>query len=255
MYDISNEIEQRKACWNERIKKCLRDKKMTQAKFAELYNKQNETNSCSQRTVSRWLRVGDYKKGIKNFPEYETMMKIANVLGVEVGYLTGETEAESYNAQKAADYLRLSVNTVNSIKQLTDRKSSGKTVISRVPHPMMPSRMYEKLLTAEHFYPFLAQMEELDARYSTPMTKKHQLEHIADGKEPAMYDKISQYIGYPFEPDEDPEFSDEELAAFNELNDAIDEAYAEEQDREVLLDFLRYRLLKEYEKLVEELYP
>ena len=40
MYDIDSEIERRKKCWNERFKQCLKDKKMTQAGFADVLNKQ-----------------------------------------------------------------------------------------------------------------------------------------------------------------------------------------------------------------------
>lgn len=255
MYDIDTEIEKRKNCWNERFKQCLKDRKVTQAGFSDLLNRQYDTNAYSQKTVNRWLHVGDPKKGIKNLPEYETMVKIANVLNVEVGYLTGETDGEKYDAQRTADYLKLSISTVKAIKQMTDRNTSGKTVIVRRPIPLLASQMYEKLLTAEGFGSFLAQMEDLDLEYNKPMEMKHRLDHIADGKDPAIFDKISKYIGYPFAPDEDPGFTDEELTAYRELDDAIDDAYAEERDREVVLDFLRYRLLKEYEKLIEELYP
>ena len=255
MYDIDSEIERRKKCWNDRFKQCLKDRNMTQAGFADALNKQYNTNAYSQKTVNRWMRVGNPTKGIKNLPEYETMIKIANVLNVEVGYLTGETDGENYDAQRTADYLNLTIKTIHSIKQITDRGKPGKTTVFRRPIPLLASRMYEKLLTAEGFGPFLAQMEDLDLEYDKPMKMKHRLEHIADGKDPAIYDKISKYIGYPFDPDEDPGFSDEELAAYHELNDAVDDAYAEEQNREVVMDFLRYRLLKAYEKLVEELYP
>ena len=109
----------------------------------------------------------------ESFPEYETMLRIADYFHVEIGYLTGETDGKSYDAQKTADYLRLSIEAIDSIKQVTDRSSSrGKTTISRKPRPMLASRMYEKLLTAEGFYPFLAQMEELDMEYNSPLTKK-----------------------------------------------------------------------------------
>ncbi len=256
MYDVDLEMERRIACWNDRFCQCLKDRKLTQAGFADALNKQYNTTGFSQKAVNRWMHIGEPKKGLKSLPEYETMLKIANVLHVEIGYLTGETDGKTFDAQRTADYLKLSVKTIDSIKQVTDSSSRrGKTTISRKPKPMLASRMYEKLLTAEGFYPFLAQMEELDMEYNSPLTKKEQLDHIADGKDPEIYKKVSKYIGYAFDPDEDPGFSEEELAAFHELDDAVDAAYEEERSREVYLDFLRFRLLKEYEKLVADLYP
>ena len=257
MYDIDMEMERRTKIWNERFKGLLKDNQLTQAGFAEELNKRYNTKAYSQKTVNRWMHISEPGKGgLKSFPEYETMLRIADYFHVEIGYLTGETDGKSYDAQKTADYLRLSIEAIDSIKQVTDRSSSrGKTTISRKPRPMLASRMYEKLLTAEGFYPFLAQMEELDMEYNSPLTKKEQLDHIADGKNPEIYKKVSKYIGYAFEPDEDPGFSDEELAAYQELDDAVDAACEEERSREVYLDFLRFTLLKEYEKLVADLYP
>lgn len=226
MYDIDTEMERRTKMWNDRFKGLLKDNHLTQAGFAEEMNKRYNTKAFTQKTVNRWMHVREPGKGgLKSFPEYETMLRIADYFHVEIGYLTGETDGKSYDAQKTADYLKLSIEAINSIKQVTDQSSNqGKTTIFRKPRPMLASRMYEKLLTADGFYPFLAQMEELDMEYSSPLIKKERLDHIADGKDPEVYKKVSKYIGYSFEPDEDPGFSDEELAAYHELDDAVDAA-------------------------------
>ena len=258
MYDIDAEMERRAKLWNERFKGLLKDNHLTQAGFAEALNKRYDTKAYTQKTVNRWMHIREPGKGgLKSFPEYETMLRIADYFHVEIGYLTGETDGKLFDAQRTADYLKLSVETVESIKQVTDSNSrrGRKPTISNKPKPMFASRMYEKLLTADGFYPFLAQMEDLDMVYNSPLPMKERLNHLGDGKDPKIYEKISKYIGYAFDPDEDPGFSDEELAAYHELNDAIDDACAEEQNREVVLDFLRFRLLKEYEKLVADLYP
>ena len=256
MYDIDTEIERRAKLWNERFKQLLKDNHYTQAGLADALNKRYNTFSYTQKTVNRWMHIREPKKGLKRFPEYENMLRIADFFHVGIGYLTGETDGKTFDAQKTADYLKLSVKTIDSIKQITDRSNMcGKTIHLRREEPMRASHMYEKLLTSEGFYHFLAQMEELDMEYNKPLTKKERLNHIKDGKDTEILKKISKYIGYPFEPDEDPGFSDEELAVYHELNDAIDDAYSEENDREVVLDFLRFRLLKEYEKLVANLYP
>lgn len=99
----------------------------------------------SQAKVSRWLRVGwtdkqrrehrpskkdedrgplpyqpdDDLSGLYEFPPYEDTLVIAGMLGVDVGYLTGESDAKTFGAQESADFLELSEGAAEMLAALT----------------------------------------------------------------------------------------------------------------------------------------
>ena len=77
------------AVWNERLKELMKHERLTQTAFAEAMNARYETTTYTQRLVSQWLHVG-MKKGSKGFPEFETVLRIANYFNVSVEYLIGE---------------------------------------------------------------------------------------------------------------------------------------------------------------------
>lgn len=53
--------------------------------------------------VSRWLNSGNKASaGTIGFPKYETMTMIADFFGVDVGYLTGETDETSFDLEHAS---------------------------------------------------------------------------------------------------------------------------------------------------------
>ena len=71
-----NDIMDRKRhCWNERLKKCILDGGYTQESFAHALNKKYSTK-FTQKTISRWVNLGDAKNGIKSFPDFENMVQV-----------------------------------------------------------------------------------------------------------------------------------------------------------------------------------
>lgn len=110
----------RAACWRQRLRECLKERGLTQVEFVSALNRTYLTR-FHQKDVSRWLNTGNQTaNGVIGFPKYETMMLIADFLGVDVGYLTGETDETSFDLEKASTYTGLSSNAILSIRQWID---------------------------------------------------------------------------------------------------------------------------------------
>lgn len=110
--------------WNERFKNRMNELKLSQRKFSALYKERFGTGS--QADVSKWMRVGEVdsrsKKGRK-FPEFETMKNIAEILGVSVGYLVGETDFETYEIEQVSWYIGLSPTAIEATRAVTSGRA------------------------------------------------------------------------------------------------------------------------------------
>lgn len=111
-------IDRKRRCWNERLKKCILDGGYTQESFALALNK-NYSTKFTQKTISRWVNLGDAKNGIKSFPDFENMLQVANFFNVDVGYLTGETDEDSFSLEKACSYMGLNDEAIKAIRKIT----------------------------------------------------------------------------------------------------------------------------------------
>ncbi|WP_379134598.1 helix-turn-helix domain-containing protein [Paenibacillus sp. sgz500958] len=118
MNDMNGIMDRKRHCWNERLKKCILDGGYTQESFAHALNKKYSTK-FTQKTISRWVNLGDAKNGIKSFPDFENMVQVADFFGVDVGYLTGETDEDSFSLEKACTYMGLNGEAINVIRELT----------------------------------------------------------------------------------------------------------------------------------------
>lgn len=68
--------------------------------------------------VSRWLNTGNRTtSGVIGFPKYETMSILADFFGVDVGYLTGETDERSFDMAHACEYIGLNHNAIQAIRE------------------------------------------------------------------------------------------------------------------------------------------
>ena len=89
---------------------------LTQAAFVSELNKQY-LSRFHQKDVSRWLNSGNKAStGTIGFPKYETMAMIADFFGVDVGYLTGETDETSFDLEHASEYLGISGESVAALR-------------------------------------------------------------------------------------------------------------------------------------------
>lgn len=110
----------RATCWRQRLRECLKERGLTQVEFVSALNRTYLTR-FHQKDVSRWLNTGNQTaNGVIGFPKYETMMLIADFFGVDVGYLTGETDETSFDLEKASSYTGLSSNAILAIRQWID---------------------------------------------------------------------------------------------------------------------------------------
>ncbi|RYN13609.1 hypothetical protein PG2022B_0760 [Bifidobacterium animalis subsp. animalis] len=90
---------------------------LTQAAFVSELNKQY-LSRFHQKDVSRWLNSGNKAStGTIGFPKYETMAMIADFFGVDVGYLTGETNETSFDLEHASEYLGMSGESVSALRK------------------------------------------------------------------------------------------------------------------------------------------
>lgn len=116
--------ENKEKIWNERFEQRLLAMNLSQRKFIALYKERFGTGSQSD--VSKWKHVGDIdgktnKK--RGFPAFETMRNIAEILEVDVGYLIGETDFETYEVERTSKFTGLSSESVRAIRNLTTGKS------------------------------------------------------------------------------------------------------------------------------------
>lgn len=112
-------LMKRATYWNSRLKKCIDAGRYTQASFAEALNNKYGT-SYSQKDVSRWMNTGGKNKnGEVGFPKYDTMVLIADFLRLDVGYLTGETDEDSFSLEKACSYMGLNGEVMKAIREIT----------------------------------------------------------------------------------------------------------------------------------------
>ena len=241
--DIESEMERKMNCWNKRFHDCWKGK-YTQAELASELNKAYQTNSFTQKAINRWMHIGDPKRGIKGFPEYETMVKIAAFFHVDVGYLTGETDYYLFTEEKASAYLHLNPTALRAIRGYTIGKSYFKH---------QNKELLDRVLTAKQFGRFLRALAELDMTFND----------AKDGK--SIWNGVIEKYGWPTvsealenldidEHSDDPKPPDELMEVIHAVNDVIDQGYQIEQITELREDVLRYRLLSIHNKLIDELY-
>ena len=259
MCDIEVELKRRMECWNARFRACW-EGKYTQDQLAKALNEKYQTTSFTQKAINRLMHLGETGigrdgrtkyKGLKGFPEYETMLRIADFFNVDVGYLTGETDAESFTEEKASLYLGLSTAAIKTIKNATGNDHFLSTLMF-VPTETV-RRLFNDLLTAKQFPEFMEAMAELASIYDDPDKEKHLWEEAEKrfGK-----DLLSQAFEHRDDTEEDnPNPSPELIEAIHAVNDIIDEGYATEQKNQFYHDVFRFRLLRIYNKLIDELYP
>ncbi len=115
-----NDLISKKAkFWNERLKKCMDAGKYTQSSLAEALNAKYGTR-YGQKAVSGWLNIGTMQKnGEVSFPKFDTLVHIADFFNVDIGYLIGETEEDSFSLEKACNFTGLSGDAIKAVMQIT----------------------------------------------------------------------------------------------------------------------------------------
>ncbi|MEJ9231937.1 hypothetical protein LAV79_21205 [Peribacillus butanolivorans] len=148
-------LKEKATYWKIRLKKCMDAGRYTQASFAEALNNKYGT-SYSQKDVSRWMNTGaKNKNGEVGFPKYDTMVLIADFLRLDVGYLTGETDEDSFSLEKACSYMGLNGEAIKAIREITHPENE----VSYMLKDMRES--FNKFLSAEGFPNFFGRLHDL----------------------------------------------------------------------------------------------
>ena len=72
---------------------------------------------------------GEYRRRIRQrktgFPSFPTMQSISRLLDVQIGYLIGESKGRTFDEQEVSEYLGISVEAVNALRELAARPGAN----------------------------------------------------------------------------------------------------------------------------------
>lgn len=159
--------EDMKKNWRERFKAERKKSYPRQEDFANAMQK--EGHATTKTTVGRWEKIGDnYGKEKPGFPSFPTMQSISKLLQVQIGYLIGESEGRTFDEQEVSEYLGISVEAVNALRELAARPGANN---SRFKEKYgLPTTSYadtlEKVLTSSSFRCLIGHLNEVDCGIS-----------------------------------------------------------------------------------------
>jgi len=258
---MNNIKSNRAKCWCSRLNKMMKERNYTQKTFLKEYKE--KYGGGTQANISRWLRVGSKIANGKTigFPSYETMLNLADFFGVSVGYLTGETDYESFEMEKACEFLGLEEDGVKAIKGIT----SGECV-NRFEKNMVHeyTSVLRYILTARSFNAFIKEAREYA---ESVYRQKHPISYMDRAAAKIKKDVLEQAyqcMEYQCIADDEcgviDDFKENNIEPTEELLEAIktlkvaqDSDYNEEQNREQRVKLSEYELQKIYFELIKEL--
>lgn len=257
-----SDIKKRAAnCWCNRLNKLMKDNNYTQKTFLKEYK--IKYGGGTQANISRWLRVGNRLEngGEIGFPSYDTMLNLADFFGVTVGYLTGETDYETFEMEKVCNFMSIDEETMKAILGITSGKSVdffGK--YNRKEY----TAVFKHIVTARSFSMFIRDIREYVVNlYAQKYPNKH-IDAVSYGIQPAILDLALKCIDYQFEmvngqvviddfKDNDVEPTEALLNAIHDLNDAIHADYEEQYEREREIKLSEYELQKLFFEIINEM--
>lgn len=161
-------LSEKAAVWNDRLRYLMKNNphgKYTQQSLADAMNQKyadRRGSDFTQKTVGRWLKVGTTSgpNGQRvGFPEYETMLYIADFFDVDVGYLTGETDSEQFDIEKAANFFSL---TDECVKQIMTITFAGKIPRrTRLGYGVGMRYSFDHLVKSKVFFELMMQLNSL----------------------------------------------------------------------------------------------
>lgn len=182
-----NDLLRKKAkFWNERLKKCMEAGGYTQSSLAEALNTKYGTR-YGQKAVSGWLNIGAvHKNGEVCFPKFDTLVLIADFFNVDIGYLIGETDENSFSLEKACNFTGLSGDALKAIMEIThpENDSSYMWYDNR--------KSLNTFFTAEGFSNFFNSLHDL---YLTSMVPKRENRLFEDMDSAIDYMRDLEYRG------------------------------------------------------------
>ena len=239
----------------QRLKECMDTAGHTKTSLARELNARYETR-YTHNDVRRWLGTGtkifkpclNHLEGVAAFPKFETIMNLADFFNVDVGYLIGETDMQSYSMEKVCNFTGLSDNAITTILKIT---GTQKDCLSFGYESDCYRSILSKLLSSEHFFYFIECLKELDSTICLSQNIEREAESQV-GRE-SLEIAFKLYNG-PIDYEHDsnaPKLPPEQVKALNVLQTVIDKKY----DLSFSIKVARYELHEAFEKLVENLHP
>lgn len=225
-----------------------------------------------QSTISNWTRVGAvvrirqtgkngkpyvddrgefiYREKRIPFPRSEHILMIKEFFGVDVGYLLGECQSETFSLSSACDYTGLDADSVTKLHVCT----GFETAFRAVRHAGFESRdVLRKVFNSEEFFACVASLCELDRAYKGRAAEKRALADVVKRLGDDLVDRALPYVGCHI--DDDEVVDQEVIAAAKEIESAIDEGFGIKETSEVLCGRARYELSLAFNGLIEGIYP
>ena len=246
-------VDKVSSIWNKRLSNLISVRYGSQKAFAKAYKEKYGTGN--QADVSRWVNVGtEAAKGeLIGFPAYDTMHRIADFFDVTVGYLTGETDYDSFDMERTCAFLGIDQPAAEAIERIT--KLKGATRFER----------YEKvnyghalcyLLASNGFEDFIGgicQYAEALHRQKNPIDYMNSPK--IQGIRPEIMEVAWEYrdVCCEEEVDDPSVITEEVLAAMHLLREAEDKSYSQYVTLETNVKLSKYELQERYFKLIEEI--
>lgn len=156
---LNKAVKPRLEAWRDNLLGLMKEQGLTQNGLAELINDRfyggSESPRFTQKNVSTWVNAGlpDRKGHVRPFPKFEIMLQIAAVLEVDLGYLIGDIECKTYNAQDAHEYTGLEESALEEVRKIThferkyhlgiSRGSNGAMISEILKSPILPELLDE----------------------------------------------------------------------------------------------------------------
>ena len=260
-----NDINEKKASiWCERFGRLMKENGYTQEAFLKEYRK--KYGGGTQANVSRWLGVGRVikKDGTPKeigFPSYENMLNIANFFGVTVGYLTGETDFETFEMEKACKQIGIDEDTGKAIKGIV----TGESVEPFGEYEAKEfGAVFKYLVTANSFPVLIKKVREYAENVYYMKNPINYLEIAKQKISKDIIDLAIQCIDYQVEHDDEYgniddfkengiEPTEELLKAIRILNEAEDKDDGEVMLCERDVELSEYKLQKVYFEIIKEI--
>lgn len=260
-----NNISEKKAnIWCSRLNNLMKKNGYTQETFLKEYK--SRYGGGTQANVSRWLHVGSRRQKDSiaktiGFPSYENMLNIADFFGVTIGYLTGETDFETFEMEKACQFIGIDEDTGKALKAIVSGESIkpfGKYESKEI------SAVIKYLFTSASFPTFIKGIREYAENI---YYQKHPYDHVAIAEKRInkdILDLASQCLDYQcLYDDEYGEIDDfkennveptkELLEAIHTLKKAMDEEFTDEEASEQMVKLSEYELQKIYFELIKDI--
>lgn len=249
--DVVNSVS---SDWNTRLATCMKEKGLTRETFAKAFKEKYGTGNPTD--VYRWLNVGcqhGAKKSTIGLPSYDTMKRIADFFGVTVGYLTGETDYETFEMERACNYLGITEDAGHAIRSITKGNSSTAHLCRFMQKENSATLCY--LLTANSFKDFLGSLGELAVSIDQNNNPRDYIGEALNQIAPELRDLALEWHNCSPELNDDsaPSPTSELIEAINLINNAEDKDYRQQEELSQHIKLIKYNLYEQHLRLVDEI--